>query len=277
MRVTTIRSTAVTLALPLTLLLGCAGEAPAVKQDEGAGSGPRYRPGQMPLNFGDEQEKDVNVQFEAGYLDQSDIDEVMERHTPDLIACYDHAGQARRYASGKVKLRFMVGKTGEVTEVRVIGNDLGNYATERCLVVEGRKLRFRPPGGGKRADFEYAIEFRSTGELHVIDAGHGVYGRDVGALSPSLASCGRPSEDEVVATAYVQPGGSIGSVGLASPGRLDIMAAICVVEQIRKWRLPVEGSHVVRTSFPVALRSAEAEVTSPPPGAKRRPARRRLR
>src|SRR4051794_14831446 len=108
MRVTTICSTAVTLASPLALLLaafgGCAGEAPAVRQDEEARSGPRYRPGQMPLNLGDEQEKDVNVQFEAGYLDQSDIDEVMDKHTPDLIACYDHAGPARRYASGKVQL-----------------------------------------------------------------------------------------------------------------------------------------------------------------------------
>src|SRR5207253_1757782 len=115
--------------------------------------GPRYRPGEMPVDIGGSSDKDERMDFQAGYLDQSNIDEEMEQHTPDLIACFSHAGPARQFASGKVRLRFLVAKTGEVNEVRVVGSELGNYASERCLVVEGRRLRLRPPGGGKPADF----------------------------------------------------------------------------------------------------------------------------
>jgi hypothetical protein len=220
-----------------------------------------YRPGQTPVTLGDERDDEVKIKFAAGYLNQGDIDEAMERHTPDLIACYDRAGRARKYASGQVVLRFLVSSSGAVSDVLVVGNQLGNYAVERCLVVEGRKIPFPAPGGGKEADFEYTIEFRASGEVAVIDWQPEAVRRDVAARLPSLAGCGRPSDEEVHAVAYVQPGGSVVSVGLVSPGRLEIMSAMCVVEQIRKWRLPGDSSHVVRTSFPIVRRSAAASVS----------------
>ena len=112
-----------------------------------------------------------------------------------------------------------------------MGNQLGNYPVERCLVVEGRKIPFPAPGGGKDADFEYNIEFRSTGESKVVDWSADAVHKEVSARMGSLASCGPPSEEEVRAVAYIQPGGTVPSVGLVSRGRLDIMNAMCVVEQ----------------------------------------------
>src|SRR5438552_21029 len=140
MRVTRTGCTAVALAL----LAGCASETQTVRQEE-ARPGPRYRPGEMPVDIGESSEKDDRMTFQAGYLDQSNIDEVMERHTPDLIACFSHAGPARNFASGKVKLRFMVAGTGEVNEVRVEGS----HVVRASFAVAGRSAAAEvttPPG-----------------------------------------------------------------------------------------------------------------------------------
>jgi TonB family protein len=272
MRVATLSSAAPVLA-SLALVGGCASESQSRREDEEVTqerSSRPYRPGQTPVTLGDEREDDVKVQLERGYLNQNDINEVIERNQAQLIACYERAGQARKYASGQVDLRFMVTRTGTVSEVRVVGSQLGNYAVERCLVVEGRKLRFPPPGGDKAADFDYALDFRASGEVKIVEWSGETLARDVRGLMPTLAGCGPPSDDAVEAVAYVQPGGAVVSVGLASDGRIDIMNAICVVEQIRKWRLPGDGSHVVRTTFPVSTRPRAAQVT-------RRAAKRRVR
>jgi hypothetical protein len=157
-----------------------------------------------------------------------------------------------------------------VQDVLVIDNELGNYAVERCLVVEGRKIRFPPPGGNKESDFEYTMEFRSPRQKYVVIWRRGTLRRPIAARLRSLGRCGSPGEQPVHAVAYIKPSGSIASVGLASEGRLEIEAAKCVVGQILKWRLRGDRGHVVRTSFPVsngAPPSPEADAGEPGLGA----------
>ena len=57
----------------------------------------------------------------------------------------------------------------------------------------------------------------------------------------------------VAAVAYISPRGYIVSVGLASAGQLDTMAAMCVVEEIHKWRFAprADRGQLVRTIFPL--------------------------
>jgi len=51
-----------------------------------------------------------------------------------MVDCFDRAGDARRYLSGQVVLRFVVEANGSVSDIHVIKNELGNYAVERCLI-----------------------------------------------------------------------------------------------------------------------------------------------
>jgi hypothetical protein len=221
------------------------GEAPAARP---------YRPGEMPVGggLGNEKDSEVGLGFEKGYLNQNDVNEVLEKHASQLTSCYDRAGAARKYAAGSVTLRFLVGESGQVDDVLVVGSDLGNYMVERCLVVEGRKLPFTAPGGGKGADFEYSVEFRSTRQQHVVERPTERLRRTLAARLPSLGRCGAPGEKPVEAVAYITPAGKVVSVGLQSAGRLDTVAAMCVVGTIRRWRLPGDKGHLVRTSFPLS-------------------------
>jgi hypothetical protein len=248
------------------LALGCAGTAgelasetglPGVKApviDEGGEAPVRpYRPGETPVanELGNEKDSEVGLGFEKGYLNQNDVNEVLEKHVGQLTSCYDRAGAARKYAAGSVTLRFLVGPTGQVDDVLVVGSELGNYMVERCLVVEGRKLPFAAPGGGRGADFEYSVEFRSTRQHHVVERPTERLRRTLAARMRSLGRCGAPGEKPVDAVAYIMPNGKVVSVGLQSTGRLDTIAAMCVVGTIRRWRLPGDKGHLVRTSFPV--------------------------
>jgi hypothetical protein len=214
-----------------------------------------YRPGEMPVGLGNEKDEDVELDFDQGYFNQGDVNEILEQHTTRLTGCYERAGGATKFAGGIVKLRFLVGPDGVVRDVLVIDTEIGNYPVERCLVVEGRKIPFPKPGGGSGADFEYSLEFRSSKQTHVVDWQKDVLRKRVLAKLPSLGRCGNPGlgDRPVAAVAYISPRGSIVSVGLASAGQLDTMAAMCVVEEIHKWRFAprADRGQLVRTIFPL--------------------------
>ncbi|HEY0713020.1 MAG TPA: AgmX/PglI C-terminal domain-containing protein, partial [Polyangia bacterium] len=136
-----------------------------------------FRPGETEIKLGDEPDSSVDVALERGYLNQGDVNAVLEENTARLIACYDRAGVAKRYAEGEVTLRFLVQPSGEVSDVLVVQSKLGNFPVERCLVVEGRKIPFPKPGGNRPADFEYNISFRSPESHTVVEWGPQRYGR----------------------------------------------------------------------------------------------------
>jgi TonB family protein len=213
----------------------------------------------------DEDAGGVQVAQQLGYLSQGDVEGAIERHARTLFRCYERAGEAQSYAQGDVVLRFMVLRTGQVRDVLVVSSELGNYAVERCLVVEGRAIPFPPPDGNQDTDFEYTLKFRASGERSVVNWDAEAMAKDLDAQAASLAACGPPGSDPVQAVAYVRPGGAVVSVGLSSEGALDIMNAMCVVEQIRKWRLPADGRHIVRTTFPIGPAIAMLKPAGGPP------------
>jgi TonB family protein len=239
---------------------------------------PNYRPGSRPIELGDSKEDGLVVQSEQGELDQNEVDRVLERSFRKLVSCYDRAGDAQKYVAGQVTLKFQIAPSGAVADVFVADNALGNYAVERCLVVEARKISFPAPRGSKNAEIEYPLRFRSSGEVSVVDWEADSVARDLAVLLPQLGSCGSLGAKNVRATAYVEPGGAVGSVGLSYEEAVDPMAAICVVEQIRGWKLPDDPSHVVRTSFTLDRPAPVSAGRAPESNrriASKRPARRR--
>ncbi len=252
------------------LTLGCGGEAPTRRTPrampapvvaEPAAAPAIPRPGTTAPSTGGDQD-DVKMSFERGYLSDNDVYDALERHQGSLAACYERAGDARKYVAGDVVLRFFVGATGRVADVLVVGSTLGHYAVERCLVVEGRNILFKPPGGSKDTEFEYSLKFRSSGEIPVVESDAQVMAKDVGAQSSQLHTCGWLGATPVRAVAYVKPGGTVASVGLASAGPLNPEVAMCMIEQIRTWKLPDDRTHIVRTTFPLAATAGSSKARS---------------
>ena len=255
----------------LALLCTSCASAPEPKPEAGGGKlDPSWRPGQSRLP-GSDDDDGLTMEPAKGALDQRDVDRVMDKRVQALTPCYEQAGAAQRYAGGDVKLRFFVTSFGEVSNVLVVASDVGNFEVERCLVTEGRRLKFPPPRGGKATDFEYSLRFQASGGARVIEWDDGVLAKDVAQLSYHLAPCGSLGPKPVRAVVYIQPGGTVASVGLACGGPIDVEASACAVGQIRKWRLRDDRKHMVRAGFMVSAAGAPPPAT---PAARARPAKR---
>jgi len=243
------------------LLLASCASTPPPETDQGK-LDPDWRPGSTKLPGSDDRDG-MKIDVAKGALDQRDVDKVLDRQVQSLTPCYEQAGPAQKYAGGDVKLRFFVTSSGEVSNVLVTASDVGNFEVERCLVTEGRKLKFPPPQGGRATDFEYALRFQPSGNARVVEWDDGALAHDVAQLSHHLAACGSLGRQPVRAVVYIQPGGTVGSVGLACGGPIDVQASTCAVEQIRKWRLRDDRQHIVRAGFLVSAVPAPT-----PPAAK---------
>lgn len=209
----------------------------------------------------DGDDASMDMQMSIGYLDERTVDRAMARHVPLMVDCFDRAGEARRYLSGQIVLRFVVEANGSVSDINVIKNELGNYAVERCLIDAGRRIAFPAPEGNRRTDFEYSMRFRSTGEIRVLDW----RGDDVAVRAAStmnFSSCGALGPERVEAIAYVEPAGTIGSVGFVSQGPINPIAASCAEEQLHKLRVSDGRPNVVlRTVFPLVATAQHASRT----------------
>ena len=152
-------------------------------------------------------------------------------HVPAMVDCFERAGDARRYLSGQIVLRFVVEASGSVSNIHVVKNELGNYPVERCLIGAGMRIAFPPPEGNRRTDFEYSLRFRSTGEMRVLDWRVTTWPFEWPrpTIFPVAESFGAA---EVEAIAYVEPAGTIGSVGFVSQGPINPVAASCAEEQM---------------------------------------------
>ena len=247
----------VPLGAVVALLLGCA-SGPEVQDGPAK---PRRMKRAKPMGWAEghveADDKAMGMEMSLGVLDERAVDRAIRPHERALTACFARAGDARKYLSGQVVMRFVIAGTGEVSDVQMVRNGLGNYSVESCLVAVGKQIPFPTPEGRRGTDFEYSMTFRSTGERSVIPWGTGEMARYLYGISGDLANCGTLGTDTVDVIAYIEPGGMIGSVGFASQGSLDPTAAVCAVALLRKVRVPeaaaTQSSIVLRTTFPLAM------------------------
>jgi hypothetical protein len=249
--------TVATLGIAVAMAAGCASR-PEV-QDEAAQSRRLKKAKASGWATGRVQGDDdgMGMAMSMGVLDERAVDRAIKAHERALSNCFARAGEARKYLSGQVVMRFVVTGTGAVSDVQLIRNGLGNYSVESCLVAEAKQIAFPAPEGRRGTDFEYSMSFRSTGERSVIPWGSGEMAHSLYGISGDLANCGALAPEDVEVIAYVEPGGAVGSVGFASQATLDPTAAVCAVALFRKVRVPeaaaAHSSIVLRTSFPIAM------------------------
>jgi TonB family protein len=230
---------------------------------------------------------DLQISLQHGFIKQEAAQEALARRLPELTRCYERAGAAMGFAGGQVTLRFEVNARGETSDVRVTESRLGNFEVESCLLGVGRTVRFPRPKGNAAATVEYPLEFRSTGDIAVMEVGTAALEPQLPALYARIASaCAPLGAAEVSATFYVDAAGNVRSAGLASDEDLDAEAAGCVAAALRRWnvRLSEVQGGVGRVTVPlrsvdlVARREPSPEVrrysrASATARARRRPAR----
>ena len=244
--------------LLVTIVLGCASEPEVRNSQSKDRHARRARTSGWATGDDSGDDKAMGMEMSIGVLDERAVDRAMKPHIRAMSACFSRAGEARKYLSGQVVMRFMVMASGQVSDVQVIKNGLGSYPVENCLVAEGKQIVFPAPEGRRGTDFEYSMSFQSTGERSVIPWSGEELARHLYGISTDLAGCGAIGVADVDVIAYVEPGGSVGSVGFASEGALDPSAADCAASLMRKVRISdaptaARSSIVLRATFPMTL------------------------
>ena len=150
--------------LLVTLEMGCASE-PEVRKSHGKDRhAKRAKTGGWATGEVAGDDNAMGMEMSLGVLDERAVDRAMKPHMRALSACFARAGDARKYLSGQIVMRFVVTASGRVSDVQVIRNALGSYPVESCLVAEGKQIVFPAPEGRRGTDFEYSMDFQSTGE-----------------------------------------------------------------------------------------------------------------
>jgi TonB family protein len=212
----------------------------------------------------------LQINLEHGVISQEDAQQAVMAHWKELTHCYSEAGPAMGFADGQVALRFVVDSHGTITDVRIVESKVGNYEVERCLARVGHTVHFPRPRGNNAATVDYTLEFRSTGDLAVVDLAPDAMTAQLPALITHLAgACEGLGADEVMATLYVDGAGTVRSVGLASAASFDETAGRCVADSIRHWsvRLAAIRGGVGRVTVPLRsgdLVVARREIASQP-------------
>ena len=254
--------------LLVTLEMGCASE-PEVRKSHGKDRhARRAKTGGWATGEVAGDDNAMGMEMSLGVLDERVVDRAMKPHIRAMSACFARAGDARKYLSGQIVMRFVVTASGRVSDVQVIKNALGSYPVESCLVAEGKQIVFPAPEGRRGTDFEYSMDFQSTGERTVIPWSGEEMARHLYGISSNIASCGSLGATDVDVIAYVEPGGVVGSVGFASQGSLDPSAAVCAAALMRTVRVSdapssAHSSIVLRATFPMTLAFERSAGDSP--------------
>jgi hypothetical protein len=240
------------------LSLGCASEPEVRKSPTKERQAKRAKHGGWGSGQVTGDDKAMGMEMSIGYLDERSVDRAIKRHERALSDCFERAGDARKYLSGQVVMRFVVTGSGQVSDIQMVKNALGSYPVESCLVFQGKQIKFPAPEGQRGTDFEYSMSFSSTGERTVIPWSGEPLARQLNGISSELANCGSLGDSEVEVIAYIEPGGAVGSVGFASQGTLDPTAAICAMSLMQKVHVTdapssAHSSIVLRTTFPITV------------------------
>jgi hypothetical protein len=200
---------------------------------------------------------------QEGSLDQDDAEAAIKQHWRRMVRCYDEAGDARDFAGGPVTLHWVVGGDGRPTSVHVMASSLGSFEVERCLTETATAVRFPRPHGHGMASVDYSLEFRSTGEVPVVELPAEAVSAALPRLLGRLSSdCGQLGVDEVTTTLYIDRKGTVRSLGFGSRRAFPAESAACVARTLRATPMPaaIEGAALGRAV--IALR--DADVRNPP-------------
>ena len=95
------------------------------------------------------KDKPAEKKAAAGFCEKKDIARGMRKRTGAFRFCYERELQLKKNLSGKVVVRFRIGKNGQVTGSPSIASaSLKDPRVHRCILKNVKKLKFKPPEGG---------------------------------------------------------------------------------------------------------------------------------
>jgi hypothetical protein len=192
------------------------------------------------------------VQGELGEIDQAATEKTFGRLGPTFMKCYQE-GQGRvEYLSGDVKFFLRVAVDGSAKWVFLEQSTLGDRETERCMLDAIRGAHWPQPTGGE-AEVHKGLGFDAPGNVRPpFEWNPDRVAEALGKHGDLADKCKEGASGTFHVTAYVTPhgkGGKVLAVGVAPPSSDGEDKIDCLVDVVKKMKMPSPGSWAAKVSF----------------------------
>ena len=103
----------------------------------------------------------VREPITIGNVDKATIDRIVKQHLTQIRTCYERELARNPSLSGKITVKFVIAKDGQVSTSNSAHSTLGSAPAEECIHGHFRRMRFPPPRGGGIAVIRYPLVFNS--------------------------------------------------------------------------------------------------------------------
>lgn len=226
------------IAFACALLVACGGapppQAPPTAQEE-APPPPR--------------KPSLKMKSELGSVDPGAVNRAFGALDDKFMACQKHALGRVEVLSGSVKFFLRIGEDGAARWTYLEGSELGDRATEKCLLdaVLGAQWP-KPDGGDAEAHYGMELPLQSTRPPNVWDADK--IAAALGKQGSAIDECKAGASAAFHATMYVGHGGKVLAAGVATSAKDGEEHSDCLTEVLLKLKgLPSPGSWPAKVAF----------------------------
>jgi hypothetical protein len=220
----------------LAWLAACGGETPPAQS-------PEAPPPETPA-----AKTGLRMRSELGTVDPAAVRQTFSSLDDKFSKCQESGIDRVELLAGQVKFFLRIADDGSAKWAYIEDSELGDRATEKCLIAVVMEARWpKPDGGDAEARYSMDLPLQATRPPNEWSSD-----RLAGALarsSSAIDSC-KGTSATFHATVYVGPGGHVLSAGVSAPTKDDEAKADCLAEVLRKLKgLPSPGSWPAKVSF----------------------------
>jgi hypothetical protein len=221
-----------------TLLIACGGSEPPPREPHPAQAEAPKPP--RPA---------LRMKSELGTVDPAAVKRAFHALEDRFVDCQKRGLDRVEVLSGNVKFFVRIADDGSAKWAYLEDSELGERATERCLVDVVMGARWPRPDGGD-AEAHYGMELPLQATRPPTDWSSEKVSSALGKHGEAIGRCKAGASATFRATMYVGPGGKVLGAGVTAPDRDAEDKADCLVEVLEKLHgLPSPGSWPAKVSF----------------------------
>lgn len=195
----------------------------------------------------------VSMDADIGALDEAKVLATFQSAQPAISRCLTSGAERLPYLAGRVRFHVRVDQSGKATSVHLEASDIGDRATEECMLRALAQKRWPAPEGGREGIAKTEFSFDPPGNARPpVDWSLANAGKGGEKLEAELARCKREAgAEDLTAVAYVDTDGRVLAVGVSGSDPKVEAAAGCVVAAAKAAELSSPGSWVAKLHLSV--------------------------
>lgn len=195
----------------------------------------------------------VAVQNEFGTIDEKQAGKIVNQLTPTIQKCHTSNLKRVEFLGGDLKFYVRIGEDGRAKWVYFEDSSLGDREAEKCMLDVLGGAQWPKPEGGPQAELRSSFGFDAPGDVRQPTFWESdKIAATIGKHMKELDKCTDGVKAKFIVTAYVEPHGKEGKVmtaGVATSSQEGADKIDCLVDTVKKIKMPSPGSWAAKVTF----------------------------